>query len=317
MSSELPRVFVTGADGFVGSALVHNLRQNNKFIVTGATRSKNQQEICGYEKIAVGNIDGATDWINRLRGQDVVIHTAAKTYGQKSITDQQLTELREVNVHGTLNLAKQAASMGVKRFIFISSIKVNGEQTKVGAPFSENDKPNPSDAYGVSKLDAEDGLICLSRETEMEVVIIRPPVVYGPGAKGNFSKLIQLIHKGRPLPLGAVNNKRSFVSIYNLTDLIVTCIDHPDAANHVFLVSDGEDLSTAELVKCLALAADKKIRLLYVPPSLMKVSAMCIGKSAYAIRLLGSLQVDHSKANNVLGWKPPVSINEGLRRCFT
>jgi len=316
MSSELPRVFVTGADGFVGSALVHTLSLNNYF-VTGATRSKTPDKKSNYDKVPVGNIDGQTDWSSCLQDQDVVIHTAAKTYGQKNITDQQLTELREVNVRGTLNLARQAASKGIKRFIFISSIKVNGEQTKEGAPFSETDQPNPSDAYGVSKLDAEVGLVRLSQETDMEVVIIRPPVVYGPGAKGNFSKLIQLIHKGRPLPLGAVNNKRSLVSIYNLTDLIVTCIDHPNAGNHVFLVSDGEDLSTTELVKSLANAAGKKIRLLYVPSSLMKVSAICIGKSAYAIRLLGSLQIDLSKTNSVLGWAPPVSTNEGLRRCFS
>lgn len=316
MNSELSRVLITGADGFVGSALFRALLGSAHYDVAGSTRSHSLSDSADAKIFSVGNISRDTDWTLALKGQNVVIHTAAKTYGQGSMTSRQQQELREVNVHGTLNLARQAAEAGVKRFVFLSSVKVNGEQTKAGALFSENDKPNPSDFYGESKLEAEIGLRRLSEETGLEVVIIRPPVVYGPGAKGNFSKLIHMVQKGRPLPLGAAKNKRSFVAIDNLVDLISTCLNHPEAAGHVFLVSDGEDLSTADLVRSLARAADQKIKLLYVPASVMRVSAMCIGKSAYAIKLLGSLQVDLSKAKEILGWTPPVSVEEGLRRCF-
>ncbi|AEY02316.1 NAD-dependent epimerase/dehydratase [Oceanimonas sp. GK1] len=227
-----------------------------------------------------------------------------------------LAEYRKVNVEGTLNLARQAAVAGLKRFIFISSIKVNGEQTLLGKPFTADDAAAPEDAYGMSKWEAEQGLRQLAAETGMEVVIIRPPLVYGPGVKGNFASMIKLVEKGLPLPLGAIHNRRSLVALDNLVDLIITCIDHPGAANQVFLAGDGEDVSTTELLRGVANAAGKPCRLLPVPAGLLQLGATALGKKAVAQRLLGSLQVDISKARNLLGWTPPLSVEQGLKRCF-
>ena len=226
-----------------------------------------------------------------------------------------LAEFRKSNVEGTLNLARQAASAGLRRFIFISSIKVNGESTSAGRYFCPFDAPAPEDPYGISKMEAERGLMQLASETGMEVVIIRPPLVYGPGVKGNFASLIKLMGKGLPLPLGAINNKRSLVGIDNLVDLIIRCIDHPAAANQVFLAGDGEDLSTTELLRGLAEAMGRAARLIPVPAALLSLGATLLGKRAVAQRLLGSLQVDISKTRQLLGWEPPVSVKEGLRRC--
>jgi len=227
-----------------------------------------------------------------------------------------LAEYRRVNVDGTLNLARQAATAGVKRFIFISSIKVNGEQTPLGQPFTAEDTPAPEDAYGISKWEAEQGLLQLATETGMGVVIIRPPLVYGPGVKGNFANMIKLVAKGLPLPLGAIHNLRSLVSVDNLVDLIITCIDHPAATNQVFLAGDGQDLSTTELLRGVARAMGESSRLIPVPSSLLMLGATLSGKKAMAQRLLGSLQVDISKARHLLGWEPLISVEEGLRRCF-
>jgi nucleoside-diphosphate-sugar epimerase len=227
-----------------------------------------------------------------------------------------LAEYRKVNVDGTLNLVRQAAEAGVRRFIFISTIKVNGEQTLLSKLFTAEDTPAPEDAYGISKMEAEQGLQALAAETGMEVVIIRPPLVYGPGAKGNFASMIKLIEKGLPLPLGAIHNKRSLVALDNLIDLIITCIDHPAAANQVFLAGDDEDLSTTELLQGVARAMGKPARLVPVPVGLLMFGATVVGKKAMAQRLLGSLQVDISKARNLLGWQPPLSVGEGLKRCF-
>jgi len=227
-----------------------------------------------------------------------------------------LMEYRRVNVDGTINLARQAAEAGVRRFIFISSIKVNGEQTSFGRPFTAEDIPVPVDAYGISKYEAERGLLKISADTGLEVVIIRPPLVYGPGVKGNFSSMMRVVKKGFPLPLGAIKNKRSLVALDNLVDLIITCINHPAAANQVFLAGDGEDLSTTELLRGVAKAAGVSSRLIPVPASVLMFMASLVGKKEMAQRLLGSLQVDISKACDLLGWTPLLSVEEGLRRCF-
>ncbi len=231
-------------------------------------------------------------------------------------SDDPLLEYRKVNVDGTLNLARQAAEAGIRRFIFVSSIKVNGEQTTLDQSFTADQVPAPQDAYGISKLEAERALQGLAKETGMEVVIIRPPLVYGPGVKGNFAMMIKLLDKRLPLPLGAINNKRSLVALDNLVDLIITCINHPAAANQVFLAGDGKDLSTSELLREIGKAMGKPARLIPVPSGLLMFGAGLLGKKAIAQRVLGSLQVDNSKARNLLGWEPPISVEEGLRRCF-
>lgn len=227
-----------------------------------------------------------------------------------------LDEFRRVNVQGTLNLARQAAAAGVKRFAFVSSIKVNGESTQLGAPFKADDVPAPNDAYGLSKMEAEHGLREIALQTGIDVVIIRPPLVYGPGVKANFAAMMRWLRRGAPLPLGAIHNQRSLVALGNLVDLIVTCLMHPAAANQTFLVSDGEDVSTTELLRRMGNALGREARLLPVPASWLKMTAALLGRQDVAQRLCGNLQVDISKARTLLGWRPPVSVGEGLRRAM-
>jgi len=248
-----------------------------------------------------------------LSGVDVVVHMAARVHIMHDDASDPLTEFRKINVEGTLNLAKRAAVAGVKRFVFISSVKVNGEKTTVGKPFSPDDVVTTHDPYGVSKWEAEQALFRLAASTGMEVVIIRPPLVYGPGVKANFRKMIQWVDKGVPLPLGAIDNQRSLVALDNLVDFIVLCTTHPRAAGELFLVSDGEDVSTTELLQKVAKALHKKARLFSMPSSLMRVTARFLGKQALADRLFESLQVDNSKACALLGWKPVVTMDEQLK----
>jgi len=307
-------LLVTGANGFVGKSLKKRLAAHDHFATVGAVRSIGQIEQSGH--IAVGDLDGSVRWEHALKGKDVVIHTAARAHVMKDEVPEPLAEYRRINVDGTLNLARRAAETGVRRFVFISSIKVNGEQTLPNQPFTAEDAPAPEDAYGISKMEAEQGLQALAAETGMEIVIIRPPLVYGLGVKGNFASMIKLVEKGFPLPIGAIHNKRSLVALDNLVDLIITCIDHPAAANQVFLAGDGEDLSTTELLQGVAKAMGKPSRLVPVPAGLLMFGASVLGKKAMAQRLLGSLQVDISKARNLLGWQPPLSVDEGLKRCF-
>jgi len=233
----------------------------------------------------------------------------------KELAVDPLTVYRQVNVEGTANLARQAASAGVRRFVFLSSIKVNGEFTEVGQSFTANDVPAPEDPYGISKHEAEQLLRQIAAETGMEVVIVRPPLVYGPGVKANFESMMRWLARGVPLPLAAVTkNRRSLVALDNLVDLIMTCIDHPAAANQTFLVADGEDVSTAELLQRMARAMDSKARLLSVPVWLLEQAAGLLGKRDVARRLCGSLQVDISHTRQRLGWVPPIGLDEGLRR---
>lgn len=307
-------ILLTGASGFFGRHFARRLAREHLFHATAAVRSNvvlPVPQIC----IPLG-LDVGTDWAGALQGQDVVIHAAARAHIMQDESVDPLAEYRRVNVAGTLRLANQAVEHGVKRFIFISSIKVNGEGTPLGSPYQAEDLPKPEDAYGISKLEAELALMQFSRESGMEVVIVRPPLVYGPGVKGNFASMIRLVQKGVPLPFGAVHNKRSLVAIDNLVDLIVRCIDHPAAANQVFLAGDGEDLSTTELLRRVGFAMGKPARLVPVPAGLLQFGATLLGKKAMAQRLLGSLQVDISKTCEMLDWKPPYTVEEGLRRCF-
>jgi nucleoside-diphosphate-sugar epimerase len=306
-------LLVTGATGFLGSRLAKALHLKPDLTLTAAARRRVETPAAHF--VEVSSLDANTDWSTALDKQQVVIHAAARAHIMNDEVDDPLVEYRRVNVDGTLNLARQAALVGVKRFIFISSIKVNGEQTSLGQPFTAYDKPSPQDAYGISKFEAEQGLKQLASETGLEVVIIRPPLVYGPSVKGNFANMIKLVEKGLPLPVGSINNQRSLVALDNLVDLIIICIDHPAAANQVFLAGDDEDISITDLLRGVAKAMGKPSRLIPVPSSVLMFAATILGKRAVAQRLLGSLQVDISKARRLLGWTPPISFEEGLRRC--
>lgn len=304
-------VLITGASGFVGKPLcLQMLRQG--YSVRAAIRSTTLP-IESVEVVLVESIDATADWSNALSATDIVIHLAARVHIMNEDAQDRLAEFRKVNVDGTLNLARQAAKAGIKRFIFISSVKVNGEHTEMGTLFTELDNPDPQDAYGVSKFEAEQGLLKIAQETGMEVVIIRPPLIYGPGVKANFASMLKVVKRGIPLPLGAINNKRSFIYVENLVSFILHCIHHPLAANQIFLVSDGQDLSTTELLQACAKALGMKARLLPVPQKLIEFSAVLIGKQNVAQRLCGNLQVDISKARQLLGWGPPYSVADGLK----
>jgi nucleoside-diphosphate-sugar epimerase len=307
-------IVLTGASGFLGARLADQIDRQGGLNLTCLVR-KALPAGRGREVVIKG-LDASSDWSAILKNQNAVIHAAARAHIMKEEVTDPLAEYRRVNVDGTLNLARYAVEAGVKRFVFISSIKVNGEQTAPDRPFTCDDTPAPEDPYGISKLEAEQGLQQIALETGMEVVIIRPPLVYGPGVKGNFASMTKLVQKGLPLPFGAIDNRRSLVGLDNLVDLIITCIDHPNAANQVFLVSDGEDLSTSGLLRRVAKAMGKPSRLISVPAGLLQLGATVLGKKAVGQRLLGSLQVDISATQERLDWTPPVSVDEGLRRCF-
>lgn len=260
----------------------------------------------------IEGIDGTTDWTCPLAHAQVVVHLAARVHVMSEASVDPLHEYRLVNVEGTLNLARQASRAGVKRFIFISSIKVNGERTSPGQVFTADDTPAPIDPYGVSKFEAEQGLLELAQSSTMEIVIIRPVLIYGPGVKANFLNMMHWVRAGYPLPLGAVENKRSFVAMANLVDFIETCITHPNAANQIFLVSDGEDLSIAELLKKLGTSLDRPAKLISVPLWLLWSGAVIVRKKDIAQRLLESLRVDIKKNHRLLGWQPPVSVTTAL-----
>lgn len=255
------------------------------------------------------------DWSEAVSGISVVIHCAARVHVMNDVAADPLAEFRRVNVEGTLRLARQAAQAGVRRFIFLSSIKVNGERTAPGMPFTAEQPPQPLDPYGVSKREAENGLFALARETAMEAVVIRPPLVYGPGVKANFLAMMRWLERGFPLPLGGVKgNCRSLVALDNLVDLVATCIDHPAAANQIFLVSDGESLSTAELLRRMGEALGRPAKLIPVPPAVLRLGARLLRRPGIAQRLCDSLELNIDKTRDLLSWSPPLSVDEGLRR---
>lgn len=262
----------------------------------------------------MGDLSSETDWTVALRSVGQVVHLAARVHVMNDKSTDPLAEFHRVNVEGTANLARQAAAAGVRRFVYLSSIKVNGEFTQEGRPFTADDHPSPEDPYGMSKHEAEQALRQIAAETEMELVIIRPPLVYGPGVKANFESMIRWLARGVPLPLAAVTqNRRSLVALENLVDLIVTCLSHSAAANQTFLVSDGEDLSTAGLLRRMGAALGHPARLFYVPTLMLKLGAQAVNKPGIYQRLCGSLQMDIAKTRRLLGWTPPVSVDEGLR----
>jgi nucleoside-diphosphate-sugar epimerase len=275
---------------------------------------RNPGRFKGVRQFQVGDLLPATDWSAALQDVDKLVHCAARVHVMQDDSTDPLRAYRLVNVECTLNLARQAAASGVRRFVFVSSIKVNGEATQPRQPFSADDLPAPLDPYGVSKLEAEQGLREIEARTGMEVVIVRPPLVYGPGVKANFASMMRWVARGLPLPFGAIDNARSMVALGNLVDFLVTCLKHPEAAGQTFLVSDGEDVSTTELLRRTAKAMGKKALLLPIPSSVLVSGATLLGKRSVAQRLCGSLQVDIEKTRRLLGWNPPLTLDQGLKK---
>ncbi|MFJ4251374.1 Nucleoside-diphosphate-sugar epimerase [Pseudomonas helmanticensis] len=304
------RVLVTGATGFVGEAVVFRMLLDKAYAPVAAVRGESR--LSGLCDVVPFDLSASIE-LPALMQIDTVVHCAARVHVMSDTAADPLAKFREINVQGTTRLARKAAEAGVRRFVFISSIKVNGEATLPGMPFKADDQPAPVDPYGVSKGEAEECLREIGRETGMEIVIIRPPLVYGPGVKANFLSMMSWLRKGLPLPLGALRNQRSLVALGNLVDLIVTCIAHPAAANQTFLVSDGEDLSTTRLLRRMAAALDKRAFLLPLPKMLLRAAAQLVGKGDMAQRLCGSLQVDIDKTRLLLQWSPPVSVDKALK----
>lgn len=303
------KIFITGATGFIGKAIVNRLNIAS-IDLFAPVRNDGRSLPTGVRPLQIDDVADLPKVLAGLNGINEVIHIAGLAHLQSA----SLSEFRKINTEATLKLAKVAVANGIKRFIFMSSIGVNGINNI--KPFSVEDTPVPVESYAISKFEAELGLREIAHETGMEVVIIRPPLVYGPCAPGNFEKLAKLVQKNLPLPLGAINNKRSLVALDNLIDLIVTCLEHPMAANQIFLVSDDNDVSTTELIKLMAGAAGKKPRLLPVPETWLRLIGKLTGKTGVVDRLCGNLQVDIAHTKNTLGWTPPISLKCGLARCF-
>jgi len=304
------RVLVTGASGFVGSALVPRLAALPQCEVRAVCRTPPASGSAGAEWLGGPELGPDADWAPLLDGVDVVVHLAARVHVMEPAGRSSPQEFRRINVQGTHRLASQAAEAGVRRFVFLSSIKVNGEQGR----FTEESPAAPADPYGESKRESEQALQDVARSAPIEMVILRPPLVYGPGVKANFLSLLNAVRRGVPLPFGAIANRRSLVNVDNLVDLIVVCLEHPAAASETFLVSDGEDLSTPALVRRLAAAAGCRARLVPVPGWCLRLGGRLSGQSPAIERLTGSLQVDIAKAKRLLGWAPPFSVDEGLRK---
>ncbi len=309
----MKKLLITGATGFIGKALVNELL-NNDFNLVASTRKKTKAISQRVKQVETGNILPTTNWLPALHKVDTVIHTAARVHILRDSSNDPLADFRKVNTAGTLNLAQQAIISGVARFIFISSIKVNGETTFDNQPFTANDNYTPADPYGLSKFEAERGLLNLTKNTSMELVIIRPPLVYGVGVKGNFAALIKVIQKSFPLPFGAIHNQRSLVALDNLVDFIICCIKHPRAANETFLISDGADLSTTELLQKIALAFNKRSLLFPVPIHFLTFLAKLSGNNHIIGRLFHSLQIDNLKANTLLNWNPVTTPDKQLKK---
>lgn len=307
-------LLVTGANGFVGAAVCRHALAKG-LAVRAAVRATDMAVPAEAQTVLVGAMDAQTVWTQALQGCHAVVHTAARVHVMNESAADPLSEFRRVNVEGTLNLARQAAAAGVRRFVFVSSVKVHGEGTSAQHAYTASDAPAPQDAYGISKAEAEQGLREVVRESGMDLTVVRPPLVYGPGVKANFRSLMRAVDRGLPLPLGSVTgNRRSLVALDNLADLLLTCAGHPAAAGQAFLVSDGEDLSTAELLRRMGRALSRPARLWPCPPALLRLAAGGLGRASVAQRLLGSLRVDIAHTTAVLGWTPPISVDEGLRR---
>lgn len=304
------KIVVTGANGAVGRALVESLSRKDFEVVPAVRvpRGMPGEKVCG-------DIDGATDWIHVLAGAEVVVHLAARVHVMKDSAANPLDAFRRVNTHGTANLARQCAAAGVRRLAFVSTIKVNGERTHRGAPFRPTDAPAPLDPYGISKMEAERHVQDICGSFGVEWVIVRPPLIYGPNVGGNFATLVDWVRRGIPLPFGAVTgNRRSLAAMGNVVDFLELAAIRDAAANHVFLASDAEAVSTAELLRTLSKVLGKSPRLVPVPPKLLRFAADRLGRSAEADRLLESLEVDLSKSRELLGWVPPISLEAGLRQ---
>ncbi|WP_136475087.1 SDR family oxidoreductase [Pseudomonas sp. DG56-2] len=305
------RVLVTGATGFVGSSVVDNFSRDSSLQVLAGVRNVKANFPENVEPFLLGSLEAGTT-LGSLEGIEAIVHCAARVHVMNDQAADPLSEFRKVNVEGTLNLARRAAAAGVQRFIFISSIKVNGEGTDNRLPYTADEMPSPVDPYGISKLEAEQSLRALASESGMAVTIIRPVLVYGPGVKANFYSMMKWLQNGLPLPLANVHNKRSMVALENLVDLIKTCLDHPAAINQIFLVSDDEDLSTPELLRLTARALGGKAFLVPFPVIALTFIARLFGRPAIAARLCGTLQVDISKTRSMLEWTPPVSVDQAL-----
>lgn len=305
------KFLVTGANGFVGKALCTELLgQGHQARAT--VRSGNSPIEYG-EVVTIDSIDSSADWATALADIDVIIHLAARVHVMHEDSAEPLAEFRRVNVAGTEHLARAAAAGGVKRLVYVSSIKVNGEATTAGHRYTEADLPLPQDPYGVSKWEAEQALHRVAKETGLEIIIVRPPLVYGPGVKGNFAQMLRVLATGIPLPLASVTNKRSLIYLENLVDALLCCAMHPAAVGKTYLVSDGEDISTSELLRQLGSGLGRPVRLLPFPLALLQLGGQLLGKGDQLARLLGSLQVDSSRIRRELDWQPPCTLQQGLR----
>lgn len=308
----VPSLLLTGGSGFVGSAAAAALTRRGAFCRLAMRKAGSV--LAREQVVCVAALGPETNWSQALDGTEAVLHLAARVHVLRDAVADPLAAYRAVNTAGTLLLAEQAAAAGVRRFVFVSTVKVHGERTSPGNPFTEALPPAPDDPYALSKWEAEQGLAAIAARTGMEVVIVRPPLVYGPGVKANFAALLRAVARGWPLPLAAVDNRRSLVGIDNLVDFLLLCLEHPAAANQTLLVSDGEDLSTPDLLHRLGTAMDRPARLWPMPPALLTAGAALLGRRAAAERLCSNLQVDITKARTLLGWTPPISVDEGLRR---
>tara|TARA_R110000823_G_scaffold267909_3_gene387894 strand:- start:249 stop:1217 length:969 start_codon:yes stop_codon:yes gene_type:complete len=308
---------ITGANGFLGTALVKRL-QTEYSSVKCAVRTLGKNKNSNGNVIEIGSINSTTDWKASLVGVDVIVHTAARVHVMSDESLNPLEEYRETNTFGTINLAKQAVESGVKRFIFISTIKVNGESTLLERPFKADDPREPQDFYGQSKAEAEEQLLELSEQTGLEVVIIRPPLIYGPGVKANFASLLKLVNRGIPLPFDRISmNARSLISITNLVDLISCCIDHPKAINQVFLASDDHDLSTREIIINMSKALKKTNTMFPIPVLFYRIAGKMFKKEDACDRLIGSLQLDITHTKELLNWIPPQKVEDGFKETVT
>lgn len=303
--ADVQKILVTGSTGFVGTALCAEMKRRTMPFLAAV------RKVTEPGQVKVGNIDAGTDWTEALKGCGVVVHLAARVHQMQETLADPLAMYRAANCDATLALAQAAAQQGVRRFVFVSTIKVNGEFTHA-RPFSADDLPQPADEYAQSKWEAEQGLHRIGARSGMEIVVVRPPLVYGPGVRANFLRLMQLVKSGVPLPLASVDNRRSLVGIANLVDFLLLCATSPGASGKTWLISDQHDLSTAELVTLMAAAMGKPPRLFSVPPILLTGAAVMLGKGKAASRLLDSLQVDSSAASDLLGWKPVLTVERGV-----